>query len=64
MSEPLTQKFEVVVEKQVTDLEMCLMTLRLVAKIYPRHFDIAIETLQREFNMPQVEQVGMRDSYV
>jgi hypothetical protein len=62
MSEPLTHTFSVVVEKQVTDLEMCLMTLRLVARTYPRHFDIALEALQAEYRIPPVEQVS-RESH-
>lgn len=57
MSEPLTQTFSVVVERDVTDLEMCLLTLRTVAKTYPRHFDIALEALQAEYRLPQMQAV-------
>lgn len=57
MSEPLTQTFKVVVERDVTDLEMCLLILRNVAKMYPRHFDIALEALQAEYRLPPLQAV-------
>lgn len=61
MSEPLTQTFKVVVENQITDLEMCLLSLRLIAKHYPRHFDIALEALQAEHRLPAMQAVISED---
>lgn len=57
MNEPLTHTFNVVVEKDVTDLEMCLLILRNVANRYPRHFDIALEALRAEANLPPIQSV-------
>jgi hypothetical protein len=61
MSEPLTQTLTVTVEKDITDLEMCILMLRNIAKNYPRHFDIAIEALQAEYRLPQMQAVISED---
>lgn len=57
MSNLLTQTFEVVVERQVTDLEMCLLALRIIQQNYPNHYDIAIEALAREAMLPELQMV-------
>lgn len=49
---PITQTYTVTWEQDITELEKCLLILRNVAKNYPRHFDIAIQALEREYQLP------------
>lgn len=62
MSKPIEITYIVEPEKQITDLEKCLLILRVVAKNYPMHFDIAIEALQRDFNLPQQQYATPKDN--
>ena len=42
----------------VTDeLIECISFLRILARHYPRHLDIAYEALQREYNLPPEMQL-------
>lgn len=40
------------------ELVECLLVLRIIARTYPKHFDIAYQALEREYNLPpELQQV-------
>lgn len=39
------------------ELVECLLALRIIARTYPRHFDIAYQALEREYNLPAQMQL-------
>jgi hypothetical protein len=52
MKETKVQTYNVMPDRDITDLEMCIMALRNLSNIYPRHFDIAYDALRQEHFLP------------
>lgn len=43
------------------ELIECIKLLRELAKRYPQHLDIAYQALEREYNLPPMQQLASQD---
>lgn len=50
----ITKTFEITLPSNHDKDELieCILILRIIARTYPRHFDIAYQALEREYNLP------------
>lgn len=48
MSEPLKMTIQTVIEKDATELERCMLLLRIIRRMYKDKYELAVDTLSRE----------------
>lgn len=46
------------------ELIECIKLLRVLAQRYPQHLDIAYQALEREYNLPPMQQLATQDNVI